>query len=78
VRTLLIFVIPALHIRALIARDDRYPVVTLLSKDTGAVTYFGKLSKGKLIVSTLRLLHAENIRLDGFEPANYMRQARDD
>src|SRR4029077_12923487 len=77
-RAFLIFVIASLQLRAFLPRDNRYAVITLLPKDTRAITDFRELFKGKLIVRTLRLLHTKNVRPDGFKPANDVWQPRDD
>ena len=77
VRPFLIFVIASLNVHALLPRDNRDAVITLLSKHTRAVTNSRKLVERKLVVGALRFLHAEYIRLDCLKPANYMWQAGD-
>jgi hypothetical protein len=73
----LILVIASLQIDAFLSRNNRYPVITLLPKDTGAITDFGKLLEGKLIVCALRLLHAKDVRLNRLKPTDGVWQARD-
>jgi hypothetical protein len=77
VRSFLIFVIASLNSYAFLPRYNRYAVIALLSKHARAVTNSRKLRKRKLVVGTLRFLHAKDIGLDCLEPTDYMRQAGD-
>jgi hypothetical protein len=77
-RSFLIFVIASLNVHAFPLRDDRYAVVTLLTKNTRAVTDSGKLLKRKLVVGALGFLHAEDVGLGCLKPTDYMRQTGND
>src|SRR6266850_7494986 len=56
-------------------RKNSHAVVRLLAKHQALVAALLEYICGKLIVSTLGLLHAKNIRLDGVEPARDIWQA---
>ena len=76
-RAFLIFVVAPLQVGALLSRNNRYAVIALLPKDTGAITDFRELLEGKLIVCALRLLHAKDVRLNRLKPTDGVWQARD-
>src|SRR5512138_695675 len=52
-----------------IASEDCHSVVRLLAKTLTMIASFAKYVGGKLIIRTLRLLHAQHIRLVKIEPA---------
>lgn len=63
---------------ACFSRENRDPVVRRLSEELALVTTFLEKQRGKLVVRTLCLLHADDVGLNGVEPAHDVRQTRED